>query len=120
MPRRAAVSSTRPSTSPAGTRAMVSGRATFSRAVRVSSRLEFWKMKPSFSRRNFVSERPRSPVTSRPPTSTWPLVGVSMVEMQLSSVDLPEPEAPMIETSSPAQTSNETSASARVVAPRPP
>lgn len=43
-----------------------------------------------------------------------------MVETQLSSVDLPEPEAPMIETNSPARTSNETSASARVTAPAEP
>ena len=46
---------------------------------------------------------------SSPFTSTLPLVTASIVETQLSSVDLPEPEAPMMPTNSPAATSNETS-----------
>ena len=58
-------------------------------------------------------------VTSTPRTKTWPLVAESIVETQLSSVDLPEPEAPMMATNSPSLTSKETSARARVVAPRP-
>ena len=56
-------------------------------------------------------------VTSAPRTRPWPLVAVSMVETQLSSVDLPEPEAPMMPTNSPSRTSKLTSARARVVTP---
>ena len=70
----------------------------FSRAVRVSSRLESWKMKPSCSRRKRVSLSCFSRVTSAPLITTLPLVTVSMVDTQLSSVDLPEPDAPMMPT----------------------
>ena len=62
------------------------------------------------------------PVTSRPSTTIWPDVGRSMVEMQLSSVDLPEPDVPMIAMNSPVRTSKLTPSSAFVMAvpmPRP-
>ena len=59
-------------------------------------------------------------VTSAPLTSTFPLVTASMVDTQLSSVDLPEPEAPMMPTNSPRITVNDTSASARVTLLREP
>ena len=86
----------------------------FSRAVRVSSRFESWKMNPSCSRRKRVSLSDFKRVTSAPLMTTLPLVTVSMVDTQLSSVDLPEPEAPIMPTNSPLFTVNDTSASARV------
>ncbi len=45
---------------------------------------------------------------------TLPLVTVSMVDTQLSRVDLPDPEAPMMPTNSPLSTAKDTSANARV------
>ena len=101
-------------TRPAGSPFTVSASAMFSKPVSVSSRFESWKMKPSCSRRNFVSWRDFRRVTSSPLTSTAPPVTLSMVETQLSSVDLPEPEAPMMPTKSPFATVNETSRSACV------
>ena len=47
-----------------------------------------------------------------------PEVGRSMVEMQLSRVVFPEPEAPMIPTYSPASRDRSTPSRARVTAPR--
>ena len=43
----------------------------------------------------------------------FPLVTVSMVEMQFKSVLLPEPDGPITPTNSPLQMSNDTSSSAR-------
>ena len=120
MPRRPATSSTRRRTSLAGTRLMVSGSAMFSRAVRVSSRLESWKMKPSCSRRKRASFWLFIRVTSAPLMTTCPEVTASMVDTQLSSVDLPDPEAPMMPRKSPLFTVNETSLSARVTFERVP
>ena len=77
---------------------MDSARAMFSKAVRVSSRLQSWKIKPSRSRRKRVSSLPRSFVSSWPSTWMEPEVGRSMVEMQFNRVVLPEPEAPMMPT----------------------
>ena len=50
----------------------------------------------------------------------FPLVTVSMVEMQFKSVLLPEPDGPITPTNSPSQMSNDTSSSARVTASREP
>ena len=50
----------------------------------------------------------------------FPLVTVSMVEMQFKSVLLPEPDGPITPTNSPSQMSNDTSSSARVMASREP
>ena len=50
----------------------------------------------------------------------FPLVTVSMVEMQFRSVLLPEPDGPITPTNSPLQISNDTSSSARVTASREP
>ena len=102
----------------AGSPLMVSASEMFSKPVRVSSRLESWKMKPKSSRRNFASWRRDMPVMSRPPTMMWPLVTVSMVDTQFSSVVLPEPEGPMMPTNSPAATSKETPARAWVTESR--
>ena len=59
-------------------------------------------------------------VTSCPLMRMVPLVALSMVETQLSNVDLPEPEAPMMPTNSPRLTVKLTSLSARVTLPSAP
>ncbi|VWL90074.1 Uncharacterised protein [Collinsella intestinalis] len=71
-------------------------------------------MKPSCSRRKRVSLACFMRVTSAPLMTTLPLVTVSMVDTQLSRVDLPDPEAPMMPTNSPLSTAKDTSANARV------
>ena len=119
MPRVDAMAIMRAEISPAGTRPMVRGSAMFSRQVSVSSRLEFWKTKPSSSRRKSAKARDFSFVTSCPLIKTVPEVGASMVAMQLSSVVLPEPDAPMMPTKSPFSADRLTPASARVEAPLP-
>ena len=93
-------------------------RAMFSKAVRVSSRLQSWKIKPSRSRRNRVSSFPFRRVSSRPSTRMEPEVGLSMVDTQFKRVVLPEPEAPMMPTYSPASRDRSTPSRARVAAPR--
>ena len=115
-----AVSRTFFSTSPGATRRMVRARAIFSKAVRVSSRLQSWNTKPSRSRRKREICLGLSRVTSRPSTQMLPLVGVSMVDTQLSSVDLPLPDAPIMPTNSPCSTVKLTSSMARVRLPLPP
>ena len=90
----------------------------FSKAVRVSSRLQSWKIKPSRSRRNRVSSFPFSFVSSRPSTRMEPEVGLSMVDTQFKRVVLPEPEAPMMPTNSPGRTSKLRSLRAVVRFPR--
>ena len=97
---------------------MVSASAMFSKPVSVSSRLESWKMKPRSSRRNFANARERRPVMSRPSTRMCPLVTVSMVATQFSSVVLPEPDGPMMPTNSPGATSKLMSLMARVTESR--
>ena len=57
---------------------------------------------------------------SSPLKIMFPLVTVSMVEMQFKSVLLPEPDGPITPTNSPSQMSNDTSSSARVTASREP
>ncbi len=59
-------------------------------------------------------------VTSCPLMRMVPLVALSMVETQLSNVDLPEPEAPMMPTNSPRLTVKLASLSARVTLPSAP
>ena len=44
---------------------------------------------------------------SSPPTNICPLVTLSIVEIQLSKVVFPLPEAPIMATNSPSSTSNE-------------
>ena len=92
----------------------------FSKPVSVSIRLESWKMKPSSSRRNFASSALRRRVMSRPPSVMAPDVTESMVATQFSSVDLPEPDGPMMATNSPLRTDSDTSSSAVVTTPLPP
>src|SRR5438132_5604643 len=57
---------------------------------------------PTFCRTRLMSTS--KPVMSVPSTTTEPLVGSSSRLQQRSSVDLPEPEGPMMKTSSPCAT----------------
>jgi hypothetical protein len=80
--------------------AMSMGRVMFSSAVRVGSRLNAWKTKPIRSRRSLVSSLSFSDASSVPPTRTEPEVKVSRPATQCISVDLPEPDGPMIAVNS--------------------
>lgn len=77
------------------------GRVMFSSAVSVGSRLNAWKMKPILSRRNCVSCLSFSVDSSVSPMRTEPLLKLSSPATQCISVDLPEPEGPMIAVNSP-------------------
>ena len=95
--RRPTVSMTRSNHARSGLRpAIASGSRMFSSAVSVGSRLNCWKMKPTCSRRSFVSAASDRPVSSVSPTNTSPRVTVSRPARQCMSVDLPEPDGPMI------------------------
>ncbi len=74
----------------------------FSAAVMVGSRLNDWKMNPIRSRRRSVSPLSSSVLMSVSPRNTWPDVGWSSPASMCSSVDLPEPDGPMIAVNSPA------------------
>ena len=73
----------------------------FSSAVRVGIRLNAWKTKPTFSRRSVVSALSLSPASPVPSTTASPEVGVSRAARQCISVDLPEPDGPMMAVNSP-------------------
>ena len=68
----------------------------FSRAVSVGSRLKAWKMKPTWSRRSWVSALSSSDDRSVWPRNTLPLVTESRPARQCISVDFPEPDGPMM------------------------
>ena len=72
------------------------GSVMFSSAVSVGMRLYDWNTKPMRSRRTCVSCFSVSALRSTSPRNTWPLVRRSSPAMQCSSVDLPEPDGPMI------------------------
>ena len=78
----------------------------FSSAVSVGTRLNDWNTKPIRSRRSRVSslslERGE---LARRRCITWPEVRVSRPAQQCISVDLPDPDGPMIAVNSPASKS---------------
>ncbi len=115
-----ATSFTRLSITAAGFFNIARARAMFSYAVSVSSRLKSWKINPSFVRLNFESSFAFMRVMSVPSMNIWPEVTVSIVEMQLSMVVLPLPEAPIMPVNSPAGTSKLTPFTALVTLPFPP
>ncbi len=84
----------------------------FSSAVSVGIRLNAWKTNPIRSRRSAVSSLSLRRPSSVPPTSTAPDDGVSSAAMQCISVDLPEPDGPMIAVNWPASRSRLTPARA--------
>src|SRR5579864_3109446 len=73
-------------------------------------------MKPILSRRSRVSSSSSRPLTRRPSMRISPALGVSSPPIRFNNVDLPEPEGPTMETSSPRPTSRSTSS--RAVTPR--
>ena len=92
------------------------GSTMFSAAVMVGSRLNDWKMKPIRSRRSSVSALSLSEVISVSPRYTSPDVGRSRPASMCSSVDLPEPDGPMIAVNWPSPSPTLTSSSAATAA----
>ena len=84
-----------------GMRRIMSGSMMFSRMVSVSTRLKSWKTKPSSLRRNSAASDSLRCEMSRPPMRISPELSGRMPEMRLSSVDFPDPEAPMMAMNSP-------------------
>src|SRR3954447_9311813 len=96
--------------------AMSRGRVMFSRADRVGTRLNAWNTKPRRSRRSFVRALSDRPAISMPSMTIRPLVGRSSAAMQCMSVDLPDPEGPMIAVMRPRANSTLTPSNARTCA----
>ena len=88
----------------------------FSSAVRTGMRLKNWKMKPSLSRRSLVRSPSSRPVISVPSSITEPAVGRSSPARMCISVDLPEPDGPMIAEKRPRSNSVVTPARASTAA----
>src|SRR3954468_14428762 len=80
----------------------LNARVTLPSALRWGYRLNDWNTMPIFWRTRLMSTSAR--VMSVPSTMTTPLVGSSSRLQQRSSVDLPEPDGPMMKTSSPCAT----------------
>jgi len=74
-------------------------------------------MKPKVSRRSAAIASGERPARSRPSTRRRPLLGLSRQPSKFISVDLPEPEAPMMATISPASMERLTPSSARTCVP---
>ena len=79
-----------------------SASSTFSNTVNSSIRLKLWKMKPIFPRRSAFSFASLQPATLRPSNQYSPDVGTSSSPRTDSSVDLPQPDGPVMATYSPA------------------
>ena len=88
--------------------AMDSGSVTFSATVRSGSRWKNWKMKPMRWRRIAARCSSSPDPRSVPSTNTWPADGLSRPASRCSSVDLPEPDLPMIATRSRGRTAKST------------
>lgn len=73
----------------------------FSATVSVGMRLKAWKTKPMRSRRSRVSLRSSRALRSVSPMRAEPEVRVSSPAAQCISVDLPEPEGPMMAVKRP-------------------
>src|SRR5207248_3255836 len=85
-----------------------SANATFSSAVRSSSRRKSWNTTPS-RRRSIGTSLRRSSATLKPETRTSPLVTGSSANTSFRTVDLPAPEWPVRNTNSPLAMWKETS-----------
>jgi hypothetical protein len=88
----------------------------FSSAVRTGRRLKAWKTKPILSRRRSVIRASLRPASSTSSMTTEPDVGASSPARMCISVDLPEPEGPMIAANSPGRKETETPARASTAA----
>ena len=80
----------------------MAGRATFSSTVMPSSRLKNWNTMPMCVRRIRASSSSVLPVTSSSASTIVPSSAWSRPATRLSSVDLPQPDGPMMATNSPA------------------
>ena len=85
----------------------------FSAAVSVGTRLNDWKTKPTWSRRRMRELLVVRALRSASPMKARPEVRVSRPATQCSSVDLPEPDGPMMAVKRPAANSTVTPSSAR-------
>src|SRR6184192_513653 len=85
-----------------------SANATFSSAVRSSSRRKSWNTMPS-RRRSIGTSLRRNSATLNPETRTSPLVTGSSANTSFRTVDLPAPEWPVRNTNSPLAMWKETS-----------
>src|SRR6266550_908636 len=88
------------------------GRRMFSAADSVGTRLNDWNTKPTRSRRSSVSCLSLSELRSTSPSRICPPVRASRPARQCSSVDLPEPDGPMIAVNCPSGNSAVTSSRA--------
>ena len=79
----------------------MSGNATFSIAGSSGSSCPDWKTNPNACLRMRVRSASGMRSMLAPRNSTWPAVGFMMPASTCSSVDLPEPDGPMIATRSP-------------------
>ena len=98
------------------TPAIASGSTTFSSAFSIGSRLKNWKMKPTCWRRSFVSAVSSSALSGIPAIETVPEVGLSRPARMCISVDLPDPDGPMMAVNRPFGKSTVTPSSARTAA----
>src|SRR5579864_1312637 len=73
-----------------------SGRVRFSNAVSVGTRLNCWNTNPTWSRRSTVSDLSSSVPRSVSPMKMCPAVRRSRPARQCMSVDLPDPDGPMM------------------------
>jgi hypothetical protein len=89
----------------------------FSSALSTGSRLKAWKMNPTRSRRSWVRASSESVVRSTPSSTAVPDVGRSRPARRCMSVDLPEPDGPMMAVKAPAGKSTVTPSSAVTAAP---
>ena len=96
--------------------AMSSGNVMFSSAVRVGTRLNDWKMKPTRSRRSRVRSASLRLVKLVSPMETVPEVASSSPAQTCIRVDLPEPLGPMMAVNRPLAKVTETPSRARTSA----
>lgn len=88
--------------------ATVRGSTMFSSTVSAGIRWNAWKTKPIRSLRSRVRERSPRRDSSTSPSQAPPDVPESSPARQCMSVDLPEPEGPMIAANSPRRNATET------------
>ena len=86
---------------------------TFSTADRCGSRWNDWKTKPIRRARTAARSRSLARPRSMPSMRSRPSVGRSRRPSRFSSVDLPDPDGPMIATCSPRQMVRSAGLSAR-------
>src|SRR5438477_8987058 len=84
------------------------GSSTLARALVRGIRLKLWKTKPIFRSRTWARAASSSVRTSTPSRENRPRDGTSRQPTMFMSVDLPDPEGPMMATNSPRSTRRST------------